>query len=69
MTSREWRYTLVLVGAVALAVAVPWLRPEPVDWSDSFERDDSRPYGSRVLFEALPALFPEAGAVRPITTP
>ena len=68
MTPREWRYASVLVGAVVLAVAVPWLSPDPVDWSDSFERGDSRPYGSRVLFESLPALFPAADTVRAVPT-
>ena len=67
MTSREWRYALVLGAAVALAVAVPWLRPDPVDWSDSFERDDTRPYGSQVLFESLPALVPNADTVRAVS--
>jgi len=68
MTSREWRYASVLVIAVGLAVALPWLSPNPVDWSDSFKRDDARPYGSRVLFESLPALFPAADTVRAVPT-
>lgn len=70
MTAREWRYASVLVAAVGLAVLVPWLGPDPVDWSDSFARDDTRPYGSRVLFESLPALVPAADTVRAVfTTP
>ena len=68
MTPREWRYASVLVAAVTLAVVMPWLSPEPVDWSDSFARDDARPYGSHVLFESLPALFPEADPVRAVST-
>ena len=68
MTRREWRFVLVLAAAVVMAVAVPWLRPDPVDWTDSFERGDARPYGSRVLFETLPALFPEADTVRAVPT-
>jgi hypothetical protein len=68
MTPREWRYASVLVTAVALAIALPWLSPDPVDWSDSFARDDTRPYGSRVLFESLPALFPDADTVRAVPT-
>lgn len=68
MTRREWRYALVLGAVVLLAVIVPWLRPAPIDWSDSFERDDPRPYGSRVLFETLPALFPAADTVGAVPT-
>ncbi len=66
MTPREWRYASILGAAVVLAVALPWLNPDPVDWSDSFERGDTRPYGSRVLFESLPALFPASDTVRAV---
>jgi hypothetical protein len=67
MTPREWRYASVLGAAVVLAVVVPWLASDPVDWSDSFARDDTRPYGSRVLFESLPALVPAADTVRAVS--
>lgn len=68
MTLREWKYASVLGAAVVLAVALPWLSPDPVDWSDSFKRADTRPYGSRVLFESLPSLFPDADTIRAVPT-
>lgn len=61
-------YLWLLVGAVALAVAAELLAPEPVDWTDSFERDDARPYGSLVLYDVLDELFPDAD-VQPVPLP
>lgn len=57
---RERKYVLILVGTIMLAVAAQWLVPEPLDWSWSLERDDTRPYGSTVAFDLLPSLFPGA---------
>lgn len=53
-------FVLVLVAAAAVAVGVELLVPTPLDWRETFERDDTRPYGSLVLFELLPDLFPDA---------
>lgn len=57
---RDRKYLLLLGLALAAAVAVEVFKPTPLDWTPSFERADDRPYGSRILYALLPALFPEA---------
>ncbi len=66
MKKQDRKYVVVLALAVALAVAVEALQPASIDWTPSFEQDDRRPYGSRILYDLLPQLFPgaEVDAVR-----
>ncbi|WP_434972548.1 DUF4350 domain-containing protein [Longibacter sp.] len=40
-----------------------WI-PEPVDWTETFEADDSQPYGSKILFETLDSVVPASGIER-----
>lgn len=69
MISRlERRFGWVLLATVALVVGVAWWMPQPVDWSDSFAAEDSRPYASDVVRAALPDLFP-GSTVRTVTDP
>lgn len=51
---------LLIVVALALVVGAEMLAPEPVDWSPSYERHDTRPYASQILYDLLPQLFPRA---------
>ncbi len=60
MKKQERKYLVVLALAFALAVAVEVFKPQPIDWTMSFEQDDRRPYGSLILFDLLPELFPGA---------
>ncbi len=53
------KYLLVLAFCLVLAVLVPLLTPEPIDWSMSFSRKHRTPFGSLVVFEMLPQLFAE----------
>jgi hypothetical protein len=68
MSRREYIYAGVFVGLVVLAVVVELATPDPVDWTDSYERDDARPYGSEVLVAVLPELVP-GGRVVPVEQP
>ncbi|MFK7920849.1 MAG: DUF4350 domain-containing protein [Bacteroidia bacterium] len=34
--------------------------PKRINWNESFSKNDKNPYGSYVLYEFLPALFPES---------
>lgn len=65
---QERRFGWILMATVALVVGVAWWVPRPVDWSDSFAADDSRPYASDVVRAALPDLFP-GSTVRTVTDP
>lgn len=57
---REYVFAGVLALLFVVAVVVEVLAPRPVDWTDSFEAGDTRPYGSDVLVSVLPDLFPRA---------
>jgi hypothetical protein len=63
MQARSRKYVFILVLTLSLAVGVQWLTPEPIDWSWSLERDDTRPYGSAIAFDVLADLFPGAEVV------
>jgi hypothetical protein len=67
-TNRDRRYLVLLAGAFALAVAVEVLVPEPLSWQPSYEDDEAQPYGSLVLYDLLPALFPGA-RITPVDLP
>jgi len=43
---------LVLIAAFVLAYS-----PKPIDWSLSFSKTETKPFGSKLLFELLPELF------------
>ncbi len=53
-------YVLVLVLAAGVAILAELLTPAPLDWRETFERGDTRPFGGLVLFEILSDLFPGA---------
>lgn len=55
----ENRYVAVLIILFVIAAVMVILSPEPLDWSPSFSRDDTIPYGAQILYELLPELFPE----------
>ncbi|WP_439181710.1 DUF4350 domain-containing protein [Carboxylicivirga taeanensis] len=44
--------TLVLLVVIVLANS-----PKPIDWSFSFSKQDTKPFGSKLLFELLPVAF------------
>ncbi|PEN14882.1 hypothetical protein CRI94_00885 [Longibacter salinarum] len=60
MTRLEKRLSWFAGLALVLLVAVRVWVPKPVDWTENFEADDVRPYGSRILFETLDAVVPDS---------
>ncbi|MBD0258960.1 MAG: DUF4350 domain-containing protein, partial [Cytophagales bacterium] len=43
---------------IGLVVVVEALAPQPLDWTPTYALDDSKPFGSKVLYELLGNLFP-----------
>lgn len=55
------RFRAFLLGLVVLFVAfvlVEYLRPTPTDWRPTYSNRDKIPYGTYVLYDLLPGLFP-----------
>jgi hypothetical protein len=55
------RFRAFFLGLVVLFVAfvlVEYFRPTPTNWSPTFINRDKIPYGTYVLFDALPRVFP-----------
>ncbi|WP_430815829.1 DUF4350 domain-containing protein [Carboxylicivirga sp. RSCT41] len=61
MGKRSGNITLIgvplLVVIVALVLAYS---PKPIDWSLSYSKQDTQPYGSKLLYELLPVLHSES---------
>lgn len=56
--SRFRAFIGVLGVLFAAFVAVEYFRPQPTDWQPTFINRDKIPYGTYVLFDQLPRLFP-----------
>ena len=59
MRKQDYKYLGVLLLLVVIVVGVEIAGPKPLDWTQSFDGDDRRPYGSLVLHRVLPELFPD----------
>ncbi len=68
MRREEWKYVALLTGLVLAVVGLELFGPKPVDWTESYVRDDTRPYGGRILYDLLPSLFPGV-PVTPVERP
>jgi hypothetical protein len=63
MTRFEKR-VLVALGLLMLVLSLLEASvPEPVDWSRSFSREHTRPYGAKLLYQRLGDLFPAVRTV------
>jgi hypothetical protein len=51
---------VILAVCCTVAVGVELAAPAEVNWRESYTRVHEWPYGCRILYEELPALFPEA---------
>lgn len=51
-------YILILGVALALVIVAELFRPKPVDWRDSFSRNEKIPYGAYILHDQLRNFFP-----------
>lgn len=52
------KYIVMLVTAVALVIIVEWLTPKPINWTPTFMQEDKNPFGSYILYDLLPDIFP-----------
>lgn len=64
---KQLKYFLPLGIALLLLVVAEVVRPRPVNWAQSFSKEDKIPYGSYVLYDILPTLFPQQH-VEPVYT-
>jgi hypothetical protein len=55
---KNWKYLLILTLTLVLAVTVDWLSPKALNWEPSLRKDDNIPFGTSLLFQMLPDLFP-----------
>jgi hypothetical protein len=56
---KNFKYFLPLAITLVLLIVIELARPRPIDWTPSYSRDDKIPYGSFVLYDLLPRLFPQ----------
>ncbi len=51
---------ILIIGTVVIVLLVVFVlaySPKPIDWSLSFSKQDSKPFGSKMLYELLPEAF------------
>src|SRR5882724_3741531 len=58
MLRKNWKYILILTLTLALVITVEWLSPQPINWTPTFTKQDKIPFGTYVLFNLLPEIFP-----------
>ena len=58
MKKSDRKYIILLIASFLFVLALGWMSPQPTDWEKSFQREDSIPYGTAVLFSFLEDLFP-----------
>jgi hypothetical protein len=62
--SRFEKWMIALVAALIIGfAALEATAPQPTDWSPSFSRYHSKPYGGKLIFDRIKDLFPEARTV------
>ncbi|GGK87095.1 DUF4350 domain-containing protein [Rufibacter glacialis] len=66
---KGYRFYALLLGVLFTGfVVVEYYRPKPIDWKETFSNKDKIPYGTYVLFDLLPDLFP-GQPVTPVRLP
>jgi len=58
MDKRTKRYILLIVVLLIGVIIIEMNRKEPVDWSPTFINTDKNPFGTYILFDLLPEVFP-----------
>ena len=57
MLKAYWKYWLGFSVLLAVLVWYELNKPVPLDWRESYARNEKIPYGNKILFEMLPSLF------------
>lgn len=58
MKLKNSKFSLILLGIVALFIAVEYFRPRPIDWTRTYRNDQKTPFAAEAIFDLLPGLFP-----------
>ncbi len=56
---RDIKYYVIISLILIIIVIFEVMKPKPIDWSFTLEREDKIPYGTYVLFNTLDDIFPE----------
>jgi hypothetical protein len=51
------RYIVIVLGSFALLLLIEYLTPKPINWSQTYRREDKIPYGNYILYRELPRLL------------
>lgn len=59
-SSNKHTFLTWIIGLLLLLLVIAAIfAPRPIDWSYSFSKNDEIPFGTRLVHESLPSLFPE----------
>lgn len=58
MRMERWLWVLLSI-LIVLTIVARVIVPQPLDWTESYVRNDDRPLGGRVLFDVLPEILPD----------
>lgn len=56
---KNLKFIIPILIIFVLLVLFKMFTPEPTDWTPSYSKNDKIPYGSYLLYEILPELFPQ----------
>lgn len=51
-------YIAILLVLFVILVLIEYLKPKPIDWTESYRKEDKIPFGTYVLFNLMPDMFP-----------
>lgn len=60
MKRRDRLHIIAIVVLLLVYVLAEYMAPAPIDWSPTFDPDDTRPYGTTIVADLLTDAFPEA---------
>lgn len=56
----DLKYIIILVGAVLVFVLIKFMVKDPIDWRITYSHQDKNPFGSYLINERLPDIFPNS---------
>jgi len=60
MSKAHIKYIIILIAGIALFVVAEMYMQKPIDWRKTFKKNDKIPYGTFVLYDVLPDIFPNS---------
>lgn len=55
---KNLKFIIPVTVVIIIVILIKLITPQPTDWSPTFSKDDKIPYGSFLLYDILPDLFP-----------